>query len=97
MYSIAVLRVSTLESFLLDGSVGTCFLRFVKPSLTSLTLFLSRSLRRNTEACSFFVQCGVRHRDLCFLDFWGRLGRSGLAAGGRGDVEREDEVDGAGE
>lgn len=69
MYSIAVRSVSTLESFLFIGVVGTCFLKVANPSLTSLTRFLSLSFRRSIETCSFLMHCGVLHLARCWLFF----------------------------
>lgn len=65
MYSIAVRRVSTLESFLFTGWVGMCLRKLAKPSLTNFTRFLSLSFLRRIEACSFFTHCGVRQRVRC--------------------------------
>lgn len=69
MYSMAVRSVSTLESFLFTGVVGTCFLKVANPSLTSLTRFLSLSFRRSIDTCSFFMHCGVLHLARCLLFF----------------------------
>ena len=106
---MAVRSVSTLESFLLVGVVGTCLRKLANPSLTSFTLFLSLSFLRRIEACSF---CGVRQRVRCPGAFGLELGElySLLGDDDRGETgeltgevtgesngEPSDEGDGVGE
>lgn len=109
---MAVRSVSTLESFLLVGVVGTCLRKLANPSLTSFTLFLSLSFLRRIEACSFFRHCGVRQRVRCPGAFGLELGElySLLGDDDRGETgeltgevtgesngEPSDEGDGVGE
>jgi len=59
-------RVFTLDNFLFLGSVGTCLLRRMNPSLTILTLRLSLALRLATADGSLSLagsrDCAVRFR-----------------------------------